>query len=224
PQWKRRSGACSRADPPGARIPRPRRADSATDALPALRKGRPMNLQRRRLVHGRRTSALAAVIVALATVNAAAAPSGRAAAASAVDDPGGYRPVCDTPPGPGWMTCLSLVRTDAAGHPYTASPNTAPAGYGPADLRSAYGLSSVGSSNSTIAIVDAYDDPNAENDLATYRSQFGLTPCTTANGCFRKVNQTGGTSYPTGNAGWAGEISLDLDMASAVCPNCHILL
>jgi hypothetical protein len=75
-----------------------------------------------------------------------------------------------------------------------------------------------------VAIVDAYDDPHAEADLATYRAQFGIAPCTTANGCFRKVNQTGGSSYPSADAGWAGEISLDLDMASAICPNCHILL
>jgi subtilase family serine protease len=75
-----------------------------------------------------------------------------------------------------------------------------------------------------VAIVDAYDDPKAEADLAVYRSTYGLPPCTTANGCFRKVNQTGGTTYPTANTGWAEEIALDLDMASAVCPNCKILL
>jgi len=57
-----------------------------------------------------------------------------------------------------------------------------------------------------------------------YRSQFGLPACTTANGCFRKINQNGGTKYPRGSIGWAEEISLDLDMVSAICPNCHILL
>jgi subtilase family serine protease len=72
--------------------------------------------------------------------------------------------------------------------------------------------------------VDAYDDPTAEADLAVYRSQFGLPACTTANGCFRKADQNGGTHYPRKNGGWAQEISLDLDMASAICPNCHILL
>ncbi|GLV55924.1 peptidase S8 [Dictyobacter sp. S3.2.2.5] len=72
--------------------------------------------------------------------------------------------------------------------------------------------------------MDAYNDPNAESDLGVYRSQFGLSACTTANGCFKKVDQNGGTSYPRGNSGWAEEISLDLDMASAICPNCHILL
>ena len=77
----------------------------------------------------------------------------------------------------------------------------------------------------TVAIVDAYDDPNAEADLAIYRSQYGLPACTTANGCFRKVNQNGAhRRCPATDAGWAGEISLDLDMVSAICPSCHILL
>jgi subtilase family serine protease len=99
-----------------------------------------------------------------------------------------------------------------------------PSGYGPADLRSAYSLSGTGGAAQTIAIVDAYNDPNAESDLGVYRSQYGLGACTTANGCFRKVSQSGGTSYPKASSGWAQEISLDLDMASAICPACHILL
>ena len=121
----------------------------------------------------------------------------------------------------GFARCHSWVRVDAAGNPMAT---TAPSGYGPADLRSAYGLTSSGSSTQTIAIVDAYDDPNAEADLGVYRSQYGLAACTTANGCFKKINQTGGTSYPRANGGWAQEISLDLDMASAICPGCRILL
>ena len=105
----------------------------------------------------------------------------------------------------------------------TASTN-GPSGFGPVDLRSAYNLATTGGNNKTIAIVDAFDDPNAEADLAVYRSQFGLPPCTTANGCFRKVNQDAGTNYPRSDGRWAEEISLDLDMVSAICPNCHILL
>ncbi|MFF6915660.1 peptidase S8 [Streptomyces sp. NPDC012466] len=109
-----------------------------------------------------------------------------------------------------------------------AAEASSPSGYGPADLRSAYGLTSAATSNGsgrTIAIVDAYDDPNAESDLAAYRSHYGLPACTTANGCFKKVSQTGSTTaLPTADSGWAGEISLDLDMASAICPNCHITL
>ena len=98
-----------------------------------------------------------------------------------------------------------------------------PSGYGPSDLQSAYKLpSATAGSGQTVAIVDAYDDPTAESDLGVYRAQYGLPACTTANGCFKKVNQTGGTRYPKTNAGWATEISLDLDMVSAICPNCHI--
>jgi len=106
-------------------------------------------------------------------------------------------------------------------------PNAAgvPSGYNPADLQSAYSLpSSTAGAGQTLAIVDAFDDPRAAADLNTYRTQFGLPPCTSTTGCFRKVNQNGGTKYPRGNTGWAEEISLDLDMVSAICPNCHILL
>lgn len=104
-----------------------------------------------------------------------------------------------------------------------------PAGYGPTDLHNAYSLPGLAAGDTTgtgqtVAIVDAYNDPTAESDLGVYRSQYGLSPCTTANGCFRKVNQTGGTTMPATNASWAQEISLDIDMVSAVCPNCHILL
>ncbi len=99
-------------------------------------------------------------------------------------------------------------------------------GYTPCDLQSAYSLpSATAGSGQTVAIVDAYDDPNAESDLGVYRAQFGLAPCTTANGCFKKVNQNGQQgNYPAPNSGWAEEISLDVDMVSAICPNCHILL
>jgi subtilase family serine protease len=112
-------------------------------------------------------------------------------------------------------------------HPDSARPLATPTyqnGYTPADLSSAYKWGASGSSSLTIAIVDAYDNPNAESDLNVYRSQFGLGSCTTANGCFRKVNQNGGTAPPAGDTGWGQEIALDLDMASAVCPNCNILL
>lgn len=96
----------------------------------------------------------------------------------------------------------------------------------PAYLQQAYDLaylSQNAGTGETIAIVDAYDDPNAESDLATYRAEFGLPACTSANGCFAKYDQNGGTSYPTTvDAGWELEISLDLDAVSALCPNCHI--
>jgi hypothetical protein len=75
-----------------------------------------------------------------------------------------------------------------------------------------------------VAVVTAYDDPNAEADMGTYRSQYGISACTTANGCFKKVNQSGGTTYPGTSAGWSAADAQSLDMISAICPNCHILL
>jgi subtilase family serine protease len=99
------------------------------------------------------------------------------------------------------------------------------AGYHPSDLQSAYNLpSSTAGSGQTIGIVDPYDDPNAESDLGVYRSQFNLPTCSTTNGCFKKIDQNGGTQYPPPNTAWSQEISLDLDMVSAICPNCNILL
>ncbi|MDQ3834344.1 MAG: S53 family peptidase [Actinomycetota bacterium] len=137
--------------------------------------------------------------------------------------PGQSEDVCPGPVEPGKARCLSKVRTDA--NTSGVSPNVTPSGYHPDDLQSAYNLpSDTAGSGMIVAIVDAFDDPNAESDLQTYRSQFGLPVCTSANGCFRKVDQRGGTSYPKADEGWALEISLDLDMASAICPNCKILL
>ncbi|HEY1914371.1 MAG TPA: carboxypeptidase regulatory-like domain-containing protein [Streptosporangiaceae bacterium] len=104
-------------------------------------------------------------------------------------------------------------------------PDTVPAGYGPSNLQSAYNLpSATAGAGQTVALIESGDDPTAEADLGIYRTQYGLSPCTTANGCFRKVNQTGGTTYPPPNTSWAQETSLDVDMVSAACPNCHILL
>jgi subtilase family serine protease len=138
-----------------------------------------------------------------------------------------HRNACGVPAA-GSVRCFAKVVTTQDGQTFSASPNAAsgPAGWHPADLQSAYKLSgSAPSGTPTIAIVDAYDDPNAEADLAAYRQQFGLTTCTTASGCFKKVNQSGVQgSYPAADKGWAEEISLDLDMASSACPACHILL
>jgi subtilase family serine protease len=146
---------------------------------------------------------------------------------------------CATPKKTGELACNSLrvtggitafqkAQAKADGITPKAADASTPSGYGPTNLQSAYGLTSAASSNGsgeTIAIVDAYNDPNAESDLATYRSYYGLSACTTANGCFKKVSQTGSTtSLPSSDAGWSEEISLDLDMASAICPKCNILL
>jgi subtilase family serine protease len=120
------------------------------------------------------------------------------------------------------VTCFGQVAVDGTRGP---SATSGPVGYGPTQIQSAYGLAGLRSGGRTVAIVDAYDDPNAEADLATFRSQYGLAACTTANGCFTKVNQNGAASpLPSADAGWAEEISLDLDAVSSACPDCHILL
>jgi hypothetical protein len=104
-------------------------------------------------------------------------------------------------------------------------------GYYPCDLTAAYSLPAGGANGSgaVIIVVDAYDDPNAESDMTVYRAKFGLGTCSTNNGCFRKINQRGvqgsypGPSDPSKN-NWGFETALDLDMVSAICPNCKIVL
>ncbi|MBJ7608074.1 MAG: hypothetical protein JF887_01400 [Candidatus Dormibacteraeota bacterium] len=129
-------------------------------------------------------------------------------------------------------TCLVRALT-VNGQRY-ARPFAAPSfGYTPNDIRSAYGLlGATGGANQTVAIIDAYDNPNAESDLAAYRAQWGLPACTTANGCFRKTDEHGGQSFVPASRnnpndpsyGWATEIDLDVQAVSAACPLCHILL
>jgi subtilase family serine protease len=153
------------------------------------------------------------------------APGAQHAAVS-VPMPSGAAPTraaCAQPVAPGYARCFAQIRTDVAA---TRGLQPQVFGYGPSDLQSAYNLPSAKKGkNQTIGIVDAYDDPNAESDLAVYRQNFGLPACSTQNGCFQKVGQSGSpTKLPHPDAGWAGEISLDLDMASAICPNCHIIL
>ena len=129
------------------------------------------------------------------------------------------------------MTCLSIIRTAPASRfaaltPGRAAPQANDA-YTPTDLREAYKLTSAAGNGGgrTIAIVDAFNDPKANADLKVYRSHFHLPACTTSDGCLRILNQRGKSSpLPNANAGWALEESLDLDMVSAICPKCHILL
>jgi subtilase family serine protease len=106
---------------------------------------------------------------------------------------------------------------------------TSPTGYNPNQIRTGYGFPTFTTSPSatmgagqTIAIVDAYDDPNIESDLGVFSSTFGLPACTTSNGCFSKVYASGAT--PSTNAGWALEISLDVEWAHAMAPQAKILL
>ncbi|MFJ5732710.1 S53 family peptidase [Streptomyces paradoxus] len=182
----------------------------------------------------RRTVSAVTAAAALLLTGLATAAHAQAAADTSTSEVTWTRS-CALPRHQGEMACNALRVTGGVtafqkqhGISAKTAEATSPSGYGPTDLRSAYGLTSAATSNGsgrTIAIVDAYDDPNAESDLAAYRSHYGLPACTTANGCFKKVSQTGSTTaLPTADSGWAGEISLDLDMASVVCPNCRITL
>lgn len=140
-----------------------------------------------------------------------------------------HRPVCPGPAAAGSSRCLAHVITDGRGVPRATS---SPVGYGPAQFHGAYTLPTTStSSGQTIAIVDAYDDPTIRTDLTRYDSALGiqdLPTCSspTATGaCFVKVNQNGqARSYPKANAGWALEISLDVETAHEICGNCKVVL
>ncbi len=171
----------------------------------------------------RRTGLSLAAVLGLTLVAFAAAPAADAQAGAGVTTVRS----CAAHPAARSVSCDALRVTGGtvAAHAAVRAPLTAPAGYGPGDLQSAYGLPAGGGSGATVALIDAYDDPNAASDLAVYRSTFGLPACTVANGCFKKVSQTGSTTaLPSADAGWAEEESLDVDMVSAIAPEAHILL
>ena len=165
-------------------------------------------------------------------------------------------PVCHAP-APGYAGCLALalaprtaaarLRTRPLGDPRGAAVGMAasaeacarvyPACLTPADLNSAYfpgeKPEAPSSEPQTIALVDAFDDPNIAADLDVYDEEFGLPACTEANGCFEKLNQRGEAGHPPSAKTeaereeaetWALEISTDVEAAHAVCQNCRIVL
>lgn len=131
--------------------------------------------------------------------------------------------VCSDTPAPSYATCYAQKLVTSNGN--TPSTSTPPAsGLTPAQLQDAYKLTGLKSGGRTVAIVDAYGYPNLERDLGVYRSHFGLSACTVADGCLKIMNQTGGTSLPATDVGWAGEQALDVDAVSAACPDCKIVV
>ncbi|GAC1306558.1 MAG: hypothetical protein NVSMB19_18790 [Vulcanimicrobiaceae bacterium] len=157
---------------------------------------------------------LSAVAWPLSAVAWAGMPPVPTSLACSDEDAGPHKPT----------NCRATINAVA---PFNPDPNAAPsaiAGIQPGLLRWIYNLPDHADVNAqTVAIVVAYDNPRAEADLAIYRSTFGLPPCTTLNGCFRKIAGTG-SSLPQTNTGWSVESSLDLDAISATCPDCKLLL
>jgi len=147
---------------------------------------------------------LSAVLVVAFAPAATAAPAPRAAC----------------PERPGVARCLTTYTPGAV-----RALADGPAGWGADDLASAYGLPATPGPETVVGISIAYDAPNLEADLAVYRAQYGLPPCTTANGCFRKVNQQGlAAPLPEPSFGWALESTLDVSMVSAACPSCRLVV
>lgn len=134
-------------------------------------------------------------------------------------------PVCPRTHGNDEIQCNSRVIADKGGKPVV---NTLPSGLSPAQIKGAYALNGI-TSGKVIAIVDAYDHPNIKSDLDNYNKTFGLPAfpsCTTSaqTGCFQKVDQRGGGSYPALSTSWSLEIAMDVEVAHAVCQDCKIIL
>ena len=142
---------------------------------------------------------------AAAAPAAPAAPQVRAAAAASSATPD-YKRACAAATRPAVASCLVLMRTNVAQRAQASlPPDAAPSGvgYGPSSLQSAYALpSATAGSGQTVAVVDAFDDPNAASDLATYRADWGLPAC--GSGCFEKVNQNGQASPLPAGSGSSG--------------------
>jgi len=176
-----------------------------------------------------------AVVLGVGLSAAAWAASGSHAAGASGTRYAKVRAICPARK-PGDASCFALALVPAAAGASGVSAYQLAAGAGskgpaggltPADLASAYDFSaSAGGSGQTVAIVDAFDDPKIEKDLGTFDSQYGLPSCTTANGCFKEVNESGNAAPlpEKDKVGWSVEASLDVETVHSVCPNCKILL
>jgi Subtilase family len=153
----------------------------------------------------------------------------RAADASNAARAAGYLAACPAV-GPTELRCLALYAPRNAAAVARAAgfgDVSAPAGWGATDIERAYRLPVSRNPHQTVAVVEAYDTPALQSYLDTYRREYGLPPCTTANGCFRKVNAAGRAGPLPANgtgSGWDLEATLDADMVSAACPRCHLLV
>lgn len=172
-------------------------------------------MNRKFLLSGLAAGALALSSLAAVLPNASASTSGTTLGNHAVR-------VCAAHPAPGHAACYALAMADAGGELITSvEPLTA---FTPNDIQKAYHLKGLTSNGRTVAIVDAYGYPTLKSDLNTFRSTYGLSKCTTGNGCLKVLDQRGGHSAPPTDPGWDLEQALDLDMVSAACPDCKIVI
>ena len=154
------------------------------------------------------------------------------------------KPVCKRPK-PGYSMCFAMRRVEVkkgtpGAKPYELAAGATPSifttgpkatigpagGLTPSDLATAYDFSSTATgTGQTVAIVDAYNDPNINTDLQTFDSQYGLATCSEASGCLRVLSQTGTATLPANDTtGWSLEESLDVETVHSVCQECKIIL
>jgi hypothetical protein len=164
------------------------------------------------------------VSLGLLTTLASADPRGPSPATPAIPQ---YpeRAVCN-----GVNRCFAHARLapDGSIQRTAVKPGDLPPGFGPTDLQSAYHIALPATTTATVAVIDAYGYPNLESDLATYRSTFSLPACSVASGCLTILNASGQTSplpqEPPAQDDWTIETALDVDMVSAACPGCKIIV
>ncbi|MGA2211038.1 MAG: hypothetical protein ABSH30_15535 [Acidimicrobiales bacterium] len=206
------------------------------------RPGRAGQLGRAVRRHRAGSVALVLVLPALmlaAAPGAAASITHRAAGSVGVTYYAVGKPLCKLPK-PGHASCDAIRRVEVKKGTPGAEAYRLPAGalrsgpgatvgpsggLTPSDLSTAYGYSSTAGAGQTVAIVDAYNDPNINSDLQTFDAEYGLATCSEASGCLRVVNQTGGSTLPANDTtGWSGEESLDVETVHSVCQDCKIIL
>jgi hypothetical protein len=154
-----------------------------------------------------------------------ASPASPSSGTTGAGSASGYRLACGVPSS-GAARCFVVYAPPVAG-PGGQAPGAAPQGWGARAIESAYKLPVGRGSHATVAVVDAFDTPKLEAYLNAYRKEYHLGACTVANGCFRKVNQNGSATHLAHNGvgtGWDLETTLDVDMVSAACPTCKILV
>ncbi|HEX3791763.1 MAG TPA: S8 family serine peptidase [Pseudonocardiaceae bacterium] len=167
------------------------------------------------------------IIISAAALSPAVAAAAPAAQNTAAPQQTGLRPVC------GGLLARLGCEVEVATTNGTAAPmvtGSGPLGWGATDLQKAHQIPTLGTRSGTIAVIDVGADPQLESDLGVYRAQYGMPACTTANGCFQQLDYQGGPALPPATSAddkaideeIAFETSLDVEMASAACPACHL--